>query len=333
MTQQHPPIVDATQLHGAVRLTTIDERHGGQRLDNFLLSQLKGVPKTRIYRMLRTGEVRVNKGRAQADTRLQEGDVVRIPPVRYEAGSALLTSTEISSAFNPELTFRAQQANLPIMFEDDCLLAVNKPEGLAVHGGSGVDFGVIEALRLQRQDRFLELVHRLDRETSGLLLLARKRSALTWCQAQFREKNTFKEYRAVVLGRWPLRSKTLRAPLLKTVNARGERHVYVSEEGKSAVSHVLGLRHGTLANGQGISEVAVRIETGRTHQIRVHLSHAGFPILGDERYGDFARNKAMTGLAASRMFLHARELHLPHPADQTLLKLLAPTPVVFDQLF
>ncbi len=333
MTQQLPPNVDATQLHGAVRLTTIDERHGGQRLDNFLLSQLKGVPKTRIYRMLRTGEVRVNKGRAQADTRLQEGDVVRIPPVRYEAGSALMTSAEIADAGDPEISFRAKQANLPIMFEDDCLLAINKPEGLAVHGGSGVDFGVIEALRLQRQDRFLELVHRLDRETSGLLLLARKRSALTWCQEQFREKNTFKEYRAVVLGRWPLRSKTLRWPLLKTVNARGERHVYVNDEGKTAVSHVLGLRHGTLPGGQSISEVAVRIETGRTHQIRVHLSHAGFPILGDERYGDFALNKSITGAAGSRMFLHARELHLPHPATQALLKLCAPTPQVFNQLF
>jgi 23S rRNA pseudouridine955/2504/2580 synthase len=333
MTQQPPPNVEATQLHGAVRLTTIDERHGGQRLDNFLLSQLKGVPKTRVYRMLRTGEVRVNKGRAQADTRLQEGDVVRIPPIRYEAGSTLTTVQEKNIIQNSAVSFRARQVQIPLLFEDDCLLAISKPEGLAVHGGSGVDFGVIEALRAQRHDRFLELVHRLDRETSGLLLLARKRSALTWCQEQFREKNTFKEYRAVVLGRWPLRSKTLRWSLLKTTNAKGERHVYVDESGKVAVSHVLGLRHGILTNGQAITEVAVHIETGRTHQIRVHLSHAGFPILGDERYGDFAINKSLSGIASSRMFLHARFLHILHPSTREIIKLSAPTPSVFEQLF
>ncbi len=284
----------------AVREVTVDEAGDGQRLDNFLLRLLKGVPKTHVYRVIRSGEVRVNKGRAQADTRLAAGDVLRVPPVR------VAQRPEGAAAAVPPREF-------PVLFEDDHLLAVDKPAGVAVHGGSGVSFGVIEQLRRARPEaRFLELVHRLDKETSGILLLARKRSALTRLQDQFRERDTHKVYAALVFGEWPKAVKVIDLPLLKTLDAAGERHVRVAahEQARRSISLVRVVR-----SGGGLSLLDVTIKTGRTHQIRVHLAHHGHPIVGDPKYGDFARNKAFArerGFA--RMALHARHLAFDHPA-------------------
>lgn len=292
----------AATAHGAprpaVRELTIDEAADGQRLDNFLLRLLKGVPKTHVYRLIRSGELRVNKGRAQADTRLATGDVLRVPPVRVAA---------------PPARAAVPAREFAVLYEDDQLLAVDKPAGVAVHGGSGVSFGVIEQLRSARpQARFLELVHRLDKETSGVLLLAKKRSALTRLQDQFRERDTHKVYAALVFGAWPKQLKVIDLPLLRTLDAAGDRQVRVAvhEQARRSISLVR-----VLASGGALSALEVTIKTGRTHQIRVHLAHHGHPIVGDPKYGDFARNKAFaraTGFA--RMALHARELSFDHPA-------------------
>jgi 23S rRNA pseudouridine955/2504/2580 synthase len=301
-----------------VREVTVDDGADGQRLDNFLLKLLKGVPKTHVYRVIRSGEVRVNKGRAQADTRVATGDVVRVPPVRVadRGGDA--------AAPVPPRDF-------PVLFEDEHLLAVDKPAGVAVHGGSGVSFGVIEQLRRARPEaRFLELVHRLDKETSGILLLAKKRSALTRLQDQFRERDTHKVYAALVFGAWPKHLKVIDLPLLKTLDAAGERHVKVAahEQARRSISLVK-----VVQAGHGISLLDVTIKTGRTHQIRVHLAHHGHPIVGDPKYGDFARNKAFArerGFA--RMALHARHLAFDHPADGHRVTLDSPVPAEWQAL-
>jgi len=307
----------------AAQLLTIDEGSAGQRLDNFLLKVLKGVPKTHVYRVIRAGEVRVNKGRAQADTRLELGDVVRVPPVRLP---------ERSTAAQPPVPAR----EFPVVFEDEHLIAINKPAGVAVHGGSGVSFGVIEQLRQARpQAKFLELVHRLDKETSGLLLIAKKRSALNALQDQFRDRETGKTYAALVWGAWPKGQTVIDVPLLKFVGSDGERWVRAvtsshdpgAEQAKRSISLV------KLAESlPGFSLVDVTIKTGRTHQIRVHLAQAGHAIAGDPKYGDFEANKALArgetvpGLRFDRMFLHARRLRFAHPADGQEIELTAPLP-------
>jgi 23S rRNA pseudouridine955/2504/2580 synthase len=295
-----------------VQRLQVDENSDGQRLDNFLLRVLKGVPKTHVYRVIRSGEVRVNKGRAAADTRLVLGDEVRVPPVRVPEAAP---------------TAHVPAREFPVLFEDEHLLAVNKPAGTAVHGGSGVSSGVIEQLRQARPTaKFLELVHRLDKETSGVLLLAKKRSALVALQDQFRARDTGKTYAALVLGAWPKNLKVIDQALHKTLDAAGERHVNVVSP-----AHEDGRRSITLVKGQqtfgDFTLLDVGLKTGRTHQIRVHLSHNGHPIVGDPKYGDFAQNKLIAkNMKFPRMFLHARELAFDHPASGERITLQAPLP-------
>ncbi|MES2975006.1 MAG: RluA family pseudouridine synthase [Pseudomonadota bacterium] len=284
-----------------VKTVTVDEDSAGQRLDNFLIRHLKGVPKTHVYRIIRSGEVRVNKGRAAADTRVETGDVVRVPPVRTSESAAL-------KAERP-----APAREFPVLHEDDHLLAIDKPAGVAVHGGSGVSFGVIEQLRQARPGaKFLELVHRLDRDTSGILLIAKKRSALTKLQDQFRERETGKTYLALVPGAWPANKKVIDVPLHKYLQADGERRVKVV--GKDDPD---GMRSITLVKVarklEGFSLLEVTIKTGRTHQIRVHLASQGHAIAGDDKYGDFELNKALHRQGLKRMFLHAWRLRFAHP--------------------
>jgi 23S rRNA pseudouridine955/2504/2580 synthase len=301
----------------------VDESADGQRLDNFLLRHLKGVPKTHVYRVIRSGEVRVNKGRAAADTRVEAGDEVRVPPVRVAERPPAAT---------------APAREFGVLFEDDWLLAIDKPAGVAVHGGSGVSFGVIEQLRRARpQARFLELVHRLDRETSGVLLLAKKRSALTALQDQFRARDTGKTYAALVLGLWPETLKVIDVPLHKYLQADGERRVRASSADDAQAKRSITLVK-VVQRFDGFSLLDVSIKTGRTHQIRVHLAHAGHPIVGDDKYGDFefnkalARGMAMPGQRFAGMFLHARRLAFDHPASGERIEIEAPLPEACVQL-
>jgi len=308
---------EVKQPVASVQYVRIDEGSDGQRLDNFLTKILKGAPKPLVYRIIRSGEVRVNKARASADTRLTLGDEVRVPPVRLPE-----PQTEASSV--PAREF-------PVLFEDDHFLAINKPAGVAVHGGSGVSFGVIEQLRRARpQAKFLELVHRLDKETSGVLLVAKKRSALTRLQDCFRERTAHKTYAALVIGAWPRSKKVVDVALHKFLTAEGERRVMAvadPDDGRRSITLV----HVVKDFGD-FSLLDVTIKTGRTHQIRVHLCHEGHPIVGDEKYGDFALNKAMArgqqlpGAKFDRMFLHARSLRIPHPATGEEVSLQAPLP-------
>ncbi|MDE2628917.1 MAG: RluA family pseudouridine synthase [Burkholderiales bacterium] len=296
-------------------------------MDNFLVKLLKGVPKTHVYRVIRSGEVRVNKGRAGADTRLALGDEVRVPPVRTSRNAA-------DRSDNPGAPAR----EFPVVFEDDFLLAIDKPAGVAVHGGSGVSFGVIEQLRRARPAaRFLELVHRLDKETSGLLLIAKKRSALVALQDQLRQRETGKTYAALVVGTWPAARKVIDVALHKFLTAEGERRVHAVAEDADA-----GKRSITLVRiaekFAGYTLLDVTIKTGRTHQIRVHLTHEGHPIVGDEKYGDFALNKALArgdvvrGVRFDRMFLHARQLRFTHPGSGEVIELAAPLPAECEAL-
>ncbi len=296
----------------AVRHLTVDAESAGQRLDNYLMRMLKGVPKTHVYRVIRSGEVRINKGRVHADTRVAEGDDVRLPPVRVAEKPA--------GPLAPAREF-------PILLEDEHLLAIVKPAGVAVHGGSGVSFGVIEQLRRSRPGaKFLELVHRLDKETSGILLLAKKRSALTALQDQFRSRDTGKIYAAAVLGTWPENLKVIDLALHKGLDAAGERHVRVvpadHADGRRSITLVK-----VLQRRPDFTLLEVTIKTGRTHQIRVHLAHSGHPIVGDPKYGDFARNKLFARQHRfERMFLHARQLAFDHPATGERITLQAPLP-------
>ncbi len=319
-----------------VKQVEVDEESAGQRLDNFLLRQLKGVPKTHVYRIIRSGEVRVNKGRASADTRVQAGDMVRVPPVRLSE-----RATEKAEAMAGLVAKGAPAREFPVLFEDEAVLAIDKPAGVAVHGGSGVSFGVIEQLRMARpQAKFLELVHRLDRETSGILLLAKKRSALKHLQDQFRERETGKTYLALVAGQWPLNKKVLDKPLHKYLLDDGERRVKVvardDPDGMKSVTLVK--VRSRSADTPGYSLLEVTIKTGRTHQIRVHLASEGLPIAGDDKYGDFELNKALQKPAAvegrvplKRMFLHAWRLQFNHPASGERIELLAPLPPELEQ--
>jgi 23S rRNA pseudouridine955/2504/2580 synthase len=297
-----------------VAYVTIDEGAEGQRIDNFLLKISKGVPKSHIYRVLRSGEVRVNKGRIDATYRLQIGDVVRIPPMRVAESSQ-------NGGRQP-----VPAADFPVLFEDAHLLIINKPAGVAVHGGSGVAFGVIEQLRKARpQAKFLELVHRLDRETSGILVLAKKRSALVDLHEQIRGNSMDKRYFACVVGEFPNSRQHIRLPLYKYSTPDGERRVRVQEDGLA--SHTVFSR---IEAFPGFTLLEAELKTGRTHQIRVHLSHSGFPIVGDEKYGDFALNKQLARASArpgiKRMFLHAHKLTFVHPGTGELLVVSAPLP-------
>jgi 23S rRNA pseudouridine955/2504/2580 synthase len=329
------PATKARESVAQVQHLAVDEGSAGQRLDNFLIKVLKGVPKTLVYRIIRSGEVRVNKGRASADTRVELGDDVRVPPLR------LTEKDEAKAAAVPAREF-------PVLFEDEYLLAINKPAGVAVHGGSGVSFGVIEQLRRARpQSRFLELVHRLDKETSGILLIAKKRNALTALQEVFRNRQAHKTYAALVIGEWPDRKKVIDVALHKFLTSEGERRVKAVKEdddGRRSISIVQ-----VVTRFAAFSLLDVTIKTGRTHQIRVHLSHEGHAIVGDDKYGDFALNKSLARGGVNdpiagvdrrklaegrfeRMFLHARYLRLAHPASGEELVFEAPLPPECDRL-
>ncbi len=322
----------------AVKSVTVDEDSGGQRLDNFLMRQLKGVPKTHVYRIIRSGEVRINKGRASADSRVEAGDVIRIPPVRVSERAEQKTQA-MAAKVAAQGASNAPAKDFPILFEDDHVLAILKPAGVAVHGGSGVSFGVIEQLRMARPGTpFLELVHRLDRETSGILLVAKKRSALKNLQDQFRERETGKTYLAMVLGQWPTNKKVLDKSLHKYLLADGERRVkVVAKDDPDAMPSltlvkVLGSTPAPAVKegAKPYSLLEVTIKTGRTHQIRVHLASEGMPIVGDDKYGDFELNKALArstaGPVLKRMFLHAWRLHCTHPFTGKRLRLQADLP-------
>jgi 23S rRNA pseudouridine955/2504/2580 synthase len=290
----------------------VDEGGADQRIDNFLTRMLKGVPKSHIYRLLRTGQVRVNSRRVDAAYRVQLGDRVRIPPVRAARRPA---SPEERRPAAPVLARR-------VLLEDEWIIAIDKPAGLAVHGGSGISRGVIEQLRAERpQQRFLELVHRLDRETSGVLLVAKKRSALTALQDQLREGSVDKRYLVLVTGDWQAQRREVQLALRKSVTAEGERRVSVDREGQTAHT-VFTLRE----KFAGYALLEAQLLTGRTHQIRVHLAHLGFPVAQDDKYGDFARNRAMLREGLKRMFLHAARLEFTHPALAGRVVVEAPLP-------
>jgi 23S rRNA pseudouridine955/2504/2580 synthase len=285
---------------GRPQLLTIGEDLAGQRVDNFLLTRLKGVPKSHVYRLLRTGQVRINGGRCQAQRRLDAGDVVRIPPVR---------TAPREQAAVPEALIRSRLDGR-ILFEDDDFLVLNKPAGLAVHGGSGLSFGVIEGLRaLRPQARFLELVHRLDRDTSGCLLVAKKRSALKSLHEMFRsDHQVAKTYIALLAGVWARKQSSIDAPLRKNVLQSGERMVRIAADGKPAQTEFRRLR-----KFAGATLVEARLLTGRTHQIRVHAQSMGHPVLGDDRYGSEAANLEFRRSGLKRLFLHAAKLGFTHP--------------------
>jgi 23S rRNA pseudouridine955/2504/2580 synthase len=297
------------------RTIKIAEDRDGQRIDNFLLGYLKGAPRSLIYKLLRSGQVRVNGGRVKAERKLEEGDLIRIPPVRLEEAA--------DKGVPAKGLLDAVQAS--IVFEDARLLAINKPAGVASHGGSGISFGAIETLRALRPKESLELVHRLDRDTSGLLLIARKRSALTELQALMREDagrsgGIRKRYLALLAGRMPDGLMSVDAPLHVGLRQGGERHVQVNPQGKASLSHFKVLER---RGGQSYCEV--RIETGRTHQIRVHAQHIGHPIAGDDKYGDEAVNKRLREqVGLKRMFLHAATLEFALDSGKTPYLLNAP---------
>ncbi|HYC45339.1 MAG TPA: RluA family pseudouridine synthase [Burkholderiales bacterium] len=289
----------------------VGEEGDDQRVDNYLTRLLKGVPKSHIYRILRSGEVRVNSGRIGPDHRLRAGDRLRLPPVRSTTRRS--GEAKKSGAVAPALAGR-------IIHEDDALLVIDKPAGVAVHGGSGVSVGAIEQLRRERpQARFLELVHRLDRATSGVLLLAKKRSALTALHAQLREGSAHKFYLTLVKGRWRNAKQNVNLPLHKYVLRSGERRVRVESEGQAA--HTIFRLERSFP---GFSLLKAELKTGRTHQIRVHLAHLGFPIAGDDKYGDFELNHALFRQGLKRMFLHACRITVVHPVTERRVTYEAP---------
>lgn len=302
---------DAPRL--SVQMLEIDAASAGQRLDNFLIRECKGVPKSHLYRAVRSGQVRVNRGRVSVDYRLQQGDTVRIPPMRMAAPDAKPT---------------APQAEFPVVFEDDAILVINKPAGVAVHGGSGVSFGVIEQLRAARpQQRFLELAHRLDRETSGLLIIAKKRSALVALHDIFKQARTQRHYRALVVGELQQKVQHIKKPLLRYLTAEGERRVRVDPQGRYAHTIVT-----VLQRYPDYTLVDAEILTGRTHQIRVHLKSIGHTIVGDEKYGDDELRKKLVQQGFKRMFLHASKLRFPHPISAEWMTVEAELPPACEQL-
>ena len=305
---------ETPNLSPKVQFVEISADHAGQRIDNYLMCQFNGVPKSLVYRILRKGEVRVNKGRIKPEYRLKEGDLVRIPPVRQVEKKA--------PGKAPDQVLR--QIESRILFEDKRILILNKPSGLAVHGGSGLSFGLIEALReLRPNDKNLELVHRLDRDTSGCLIIAKKRSALRRLHEQLREGLMDKRYLTLLKGKWKGTSKWVDAPLLKNVIKSGERLVFVDSKGKEART-----QFSPYSVSEEASLMSVKLDTGRTHQIRVHAQHLGYPIAGDDKYGDDEFNRYLKSKGLKRLFLHAHSLkfHLPNPEtdENELISVKAP---------
>jgi len=299
-----------------VKFVTVDEDYAGQRIDNFLKLHLKGVPKSMLYRILRKGEVRVNKKRVKPEYKIQANDLVRVPPVRV---------ADESAPVNPKLTKVAQLENC-IIHEDERIMVINKPSGIAVHGGSGLSFGLIEGLRaLRPEQKFLELVHRIDRETSGILLVAKKRSALRHLHEQLREKKMQKRYHALVCGAWPDNRFKVKAPLQKNVLKSGERIVNVDPNGKDSETRYRVLEQYSCKEGQSITELTL-VEaapiTGRTHQIRVHSLHAGHAILGDPKYATDVSQALTHQVGLQRLFLHAAAISFIHPGsgEQVMFK-------------
>ncbi|MGB7815183.1 MAG: RluA family pseudouridine synthase [Methylotenera sp.] len=299
---------------------TVDEASDGQRIDNFLAKTLKGVPKSHIYRILRSGEVRVNKGRIDASYKLILGDTVRVPPIRVATSEKEVTNAPATPLLEKT-----------VIFEDDALLVIDKPAGFAVHGGSGISRGVIEQLRLERpKAKFLELVHRLDRETSGVLMLAKKRAALVALHEAIRNNQTDKRYVLLVAGEWTEKKKRVILDLQKYVLPNGERRVNVvtdKSKDKYDEAQVSETIFYLKQNFAGFSLLEAQLVTGRTHQLRVQLAHLGFPIVGDDKYGDFVLNKALAKKGLKRMFLHSAETNLRHPVTGEKLKLIAPLPL------
>ena len=290
----------------------VGAEESGQRIDNYLIRCLKGVPKSHIYRILRSGEVRVNKGRIGPDYRVQDGDRLRVPPIRTAQRDA------------PTIWKAESRIEFDVLFEDAALLVINKPSGLAVHGGSGISLGAIEQLRAARpQAKFLELAHRLDRDTSGVLMFAKKRSALVAVHQQLREGDIRKIYLALVRGHWRDAKRAVKLPLQKHVLAHGERRVTVAEDGQAAHT-IFRLLQSWPHLETPFSLLEAELKTGRTHQIRVHLAHLGFPIAGDDKYGDFPLNKTLEKQILRRMFLHAFQMGLTHPDTGKALHFEAP---------
>lgn len=301
-----------TETTPQVEYVTIDEDHFEQRIDNFLLTKLKGVPKSMIYRIVRKGEVRVNKKRIKPEYKLQIGDIVRVPPVR-------IAEKDYRTAPSANLS-RVSQLEARIIHEDTHLIVLNKPAGIAVHGGSGVDYGVIEGLRsLRPQQKFLELVHRLDKDTSGVLLVAKKRSALKHLHEQLRSKTMQKDYLALVRGDWQASDKVVKAPLLKITLKSGERMVRVNKEGKESET-----RYKIMQRYQGCTLVKASPVTGRTHQIRVHCQYTGHAIACDDKYSEQQFDDSMRALGLDRLFLHAAELKFTHPENNEIMQVKAP---------
>ncbi len=299
----------------ASKLLEIGVDSAGQRLDNFLHKSLKGAPQSLVYRIIRSGEVRVNKGRAKPDTRLDLGDLVRVPPISLEAAAAKGVVAGAATA----------GADFPVLFEDESILAIDKPAGVAVHGGSGLRFGVIEALRAARPNaRFLELVHRLDRDTSGILLLAKTRPLLVAMHELLREGRIDKRYLALARGVWPHAAKHhITTKLASFMTSEGERRVLEADHDGSKEAHsVVNLMH----RYADATLLEVQIKTGRTHQIRVHLASAGHPIAGDDKYGDFAFNRAIGKAGFKRMFLHAAKISFVHPHSGLRVRFESPLP-------
>lgn len=299
----------------SVRFQTVDEAADGQRLDNYLLKHLKGVPKSHIYRVIRKGEVRVNKGRKKAQYKLKDGDVVRIPPIRTASQKPISASNQLTDTLKKS-----------IIFEDDGLIALNKPSGIAVHGGSGISTGLIEALR-QLYKQPLELVHRIDRATSGILLVAKKRSVLKNLHQQLTQHQIEKRYIALVEGAWSKKRHSIDAPL-----SHNSRNAFVDAQGKEAISHFHPVKNFNTEDGIKASLVEVLIETGRMHQIRAHAKHAKHPIAGDEKYGDKQFNQLLKNHGLGRLFLHAKQITFTNPTSDGLEKITAPLPADLQQL-
>ncbi|WP_246128619.1 23S rRNA pseudouridine(955/2504/2580) synthase RluC [Pleionea sediminis] len=303
-----------------VQFVTIDADQAGQRIDNFLITFLKGVPKSRIYRILRKGEVRVNKKRVKPVYKIQAGDQVRVPPVEVSQSSEAPININLD---------KVQQLESQIIYESDHVIVINKPSGIAVHGGSGLSFGVIEALRqLRPEARYLELVHRLDRDTSGCLLIAKKRSALRYLHEQLRDKKLYKEYVALAVGRWPKSTQRVDAPLLKNTLKSGERIVKVDEAGKPSITDFKIER-----KYDGFTLVQAVPVTGRTHQIRVHAQFAGCPLVGDPKYGNSDIDRELNeSFGFNRLFLHARKLKFREQRDSKPLVVSAEFDEPIEQL-
>ncbi len=296
----------------------VGAEESGQRIDNYLIRWLKGVPKSHVYRILRSGEVRVNKGRIGPDYRVQDGDRVRVPPIRT------------AQRDDPVLPKSGPRVVFDILYEDAALLVINKPSGLAVHGGSGISLGAIEQLRATRPEaKFLELVHRLDRDTSGILMFAKKRSALVALHEQLREGRVQKIYLALVRGHWRDAKRAVKAPLQKHLLANGERRVSVHDDGQAAHT-IFRLRKAWPQATPPFSLLEAELKTGRTHQIRVHLAHLEFPIAGDDKYGDFPLNKILKKQILKRMFLHASQTGITHPDSGKSLRFDAPLPAELE---